>query len=180
MSAKYKSIVDLFHEPRKLSPSVVEIAKAEWQAHRTEHNPPASLKYPRIEFIINKRRIAFFPAGPKSSNPGSVNVTDGAKYPGNVWYGRISPRGEFYRGAACDEPIAKIVDSFAADPIGFVEEFGRKSGVCAFCTKRLTDERSVGIGYGPTCAKKWGLWERWQAWRGECKGQMTIEEFDGE
>ncbi len=182
MPEKYKSIIDLFHEPRKLSPSVAEIAKAASGSSTGNKNksPIASLKCPRIEFIINKRRIAFFPAGPKSVNAGSINITDGAKYPSNVWYGRISPRGDFFSGAACDEEIAAIVERFADDPVGFVEEFGRKSGVCAFCTKRLTDERSVGIGYGPTCAKKWGLWERWQAWRGECKGQMTIEEFDGE
>lgn len=184
MPEKYKSIIDLFHEPRKLSPSVAEIAKAATATSAVNLNSDSSvvgkLKYPRIEFIINKRRIAFFPAGPKSVNAGSINITDGAKYPGNVWYGRISPRGDFFSGAACDDEIAAIVERFADDPVGFVEEFGRKSGVCAFCTTRLTDERSVGVGYGPTCAKRWGLWDRWKAWRGECKGQMTIEEFDGE
>jgi hypothetical protein len=182
MPEKYKSIIDLFHEPRKLSPSVAEIAKAASGISTGNKNksPIASLKCPRIEFIINKRRIAFFPAGQKSVNAGSINITDGAKYPGNTWYGRISPRGDFFSGAACDEEIAAIVERFADDPVGFVEEFGRKSGVCAFCTTRLTDERSVGVGYGPTCAKRWGLWDRWKAWRGECKGQMTIEEFDGE
>jgi hypothetical protein len=32
-------------------------------------------------------------------------------------------------------------------------EFGHAYGVCVFCTRELTDERSVVVGYGPVCAK---------------------------
>lgn len=31
--------------------------------------------------------------------------------------------------------------------------FGHAYGVCVFCTRELTDERSVVVGYGPVCAK---------------------------
>lgn len=28
---------------------------------------------------------------------------------------------------------------------------------CSFCGLALTDEGSVEVGYGPVCAKRWGL-----------------------
>jgi NADH pyrophosphatase NudC (nudix superfamily) len=31
-------------------------------------------------------------------------------------------------------------------------EFGKLYGHCVFCGRKLTDERSIEVGYGPTCA----------------------------
>lgn len=36
-------------------------------------------------------------------------------------------------------------------------QFGALTGACVFCSRRLTDERSVTVGYGPVCADKAGL-----------------------
>ena len=35
--------------------------------------------------------------------------------------------------------------------------FGRTSSFCCYCARRLEDGRSVDVGYGPVCAKKYGL-----------------------
>lgn len=35
--------------------------------------------------------------------------------------------------------------------------FGRTHAFCVFCVKDLTDQRSLAVGYGPTCADKHGL-----------------------
>lgn len=39
-------------------------------------------------------------------------------------------------------------------------QFGQLTGTCVFCSRMLTDERSIFVGYGPTCAEKnslpWG------------------------
>jgi len=35
--------------------------------------------------------------------------------------------------------------------------FGAITGQCVFCGRRLTDERSIAVGYGPTCASHNGL-----------------------
>lgn len=35
--------------------------------------------------------------------------------------------------------------------------FGKLWGSCVFCSRLLTDERSVEVGYGPVCADKNGL-----------------------
>ena len=35
--------------------------------------------------------------------------------------------------------------------------FGKLWGSCVFCTRMLTDERSIAVGYGPRCAEREGL-----------------------
>lgn len=35
--------------------------------------------------------------------------------------------------------------------------FGKLWGSCVFCSRLLTDERSVAVGYGPVCAEHNGL-----------------------
>jgi len=35
--------------------------------------------------------------------------------------------------------------------------FGRLWGSCVFCSRLLTDERSIAVGYGPVCADHNGL-----------------------
>lgn len=36
-------------------------------------------------------------------------------------------------------------------------KFGHLTGQCVFCARRLTDERSIAVGYGPVCAEREGL-----------------------
>lgn len=36
-------------------------------------------------------------------------------------------------------------------------QFGHSTAVCIYCAQRLTDERSVAVGYGPVCAANNGL-----------------------
>lgn len=35
--------------------------------------------------------------------------------------------------------------------------FGHTTGSCVFCSRHLTDERSIAVGYGPVCAEREGL-----------------------
>lgn len=36
-------------------------------------------------------------------------------------------------------------------------KFGYQTGACVFCQRKLTDERSIAVGYGPTCAARQNL-----------------------
>jgi hypothetical protein len=36
-------------------------------------------------------------------------------------------------------------------------KFGQLYGICVYCWSELTDERSIAVGYGPTCAENRGL-----------------------
>ena len=35
--------------------------------------------------------------------------------------------------------------------------YGIASGRCVFCSKGLSTKESLGVGYGPNCAEKYGL-----------------------
>jgi len=52
------------------------------------------------------------------------------------------------------------MDILAQRVIDKAQNYGHKTGKCTFCRRRLTDERSVIVGYGPTCAENnhlpWG------------------------
>lgn len=52
-----------------------------------------------------------------------------------------------------------LVGLSADDRIDAVEAaaFGKLTGTCVYCALKLTDERSLSVGYGPTCAANNGL-----------------------
>lgn len=76
---------------------------------------------------------------------------------GAIRFGIINEEGLFtFNGTlpASHRAAARIV---AEDPLNAIIEFGHASGSCSFCRKDLTDMRSVSVGYGPICAKKFNL-----------------------
>lgn len=66
-----------------------------------------------------------------------------------------------------EDVLAEVCIRKFGAPIGSEElrikaaEYGALHSSCIFCARPLTDERSDpalgGVGYGPECAKKWGL-----------------------
>lgn len=90
-------------------------------------------------------------------------VSNGAEFGSglNRLYGRITPAGEFVpHGANCAEPPAEVLaelDLFEKNPMVYTREFGVKTGRCCFCNLALTDDKSAVLGYGPVCAKNYGL-----------------------
>ena len=100
-------------------------------------------------------------AGPKSKTPGAIMVTGTGSFETRPYYGKIT-------GGACipasqrNEPstlasVTALLLAFAADPAGTAAAYGRATGVCSFCARQLTDERSVSVGYGPICADTYSL-----------------------
>ncbi len=121
--------------------------------HAKEH-----LKHPKIAFILpGLGTVKLSVAGPRAKVPGSINVTDDGKYPDNVWYGRILENGHFEAGHKSTPEIENALQEFAADPAGYAGKYGQLTGACAFCGLPLKDERSTEVGYGPVCAKHYGL-----------------------
>lgn len=57
-----------------------------------------------------------------------------------------------------DEPeITKLLSFIAEDPYSAIGALGRITGRCCFCNNSLKDEKSTELGYGPTCARKFGM-----------------------
>lgn len=121
-------------------------------------------KWPRITINADGYEFYIYVSGAKAVLPNVLNV----KHPGgnglyDDWFGRITIDGVWdQRHKEVDERMADALSKLAMDPIGTVAMYGRLSGKCCFCKKQLTDAPSVDAGYGPVCAKRWGL-----AWGGK-------------
>jgi hypothetical protein len=128
------------------------------------------LKYPAIVVSVPGvpgGAVRLNVAGAKAKVPGSINVASVEKSePGEfgnlrrAWYGRVSPAGKFAASGKGEEffgALAGALMRLARSPAEVAAEYGRLNGACCFCSLKLEDERSVAVGYGPVCAKNWGL-----------------------
>jgi len=130
------------------------------------------LKYPKIKLMISQngeegaKPLMLALAGSKSKLPGVVNVTDGGKYGENVWYGRVYPEGKFEGNSTVAAGdlilVEKMLKTLAADPAKVVSDYGKMTGNCSFCDAPLSHENSTAVGYGPVCAKHFGLYDQWK------------------
>lgn len=121
------------------------------------NNVSGKLKYPKIHLSLDEQNIRFNRAGEAARYPGSINISDGGPFGESTFFGRIHMDGNFVPSSACTEKIKEFVIAFAEDPISTASAYGHKTGNCCFCVKKLTDPRSVEVGYGPICAKNYGL-----------------------
>lgn len=51
----------------------------------------------------------------------------------------------------------EFLSSLEENPTGFLAQCGRDMDRCCYCNLPLEDCRSKEVGYGPVCAKHWGL-----------------------
>jgi len=118
----------------------------------------AKLKFPKIRLALGDGSpVVLSRAGQNSKAPGAINVTDGGPFGSNVWYGRVSTGGEFKAGKVASASVVALLTALAADPAGVAGKHGKITGSCVFCAKKLTDKRSLEVGYGDTCATNYGL-----------------------
>jgi hypothetical protein len=101
-------------------------------------------------------------AGERSQQPNSINVTDAASgFADRTWFGRISTSGAWQPSRKIPASDIAAVEAalvlFDADPDAASAAYGRETGICCFCSRELTDERSVSVGRGPVCSARWGL-----------------------
>lgn len=84
--------------------------------------------------------------------PGSIAVTLGG-----MFIGCIRPDGRTTGSVAKDDRLQAHLLKVAENPAAAAKEYAALMGLCSFCGKQLTDDGSVEVGYGPVCAKHWGL-----------------------
>ena len=121
------------------------------------------LKKPGVVFpavldgTYGKKDIKIYP-GYKGD---SLNVILKNNYPGKVaWIGSDSTLNWKYNNKLTDDQkniLTQLLKDFAADPTGTVAKYGKLANRCCFCSKELTDPKSVSVGYGPVCAKHYGF-----------------------
>lgn len=110
-----------------------------------------------VDSAYGKKSIKVYP-GYKGD---SLNVVVKDNYPGKVaWIGATSVFNWKYNVNLTDNQKAQVMDlmkQFAADPMGTVAKYGKLANRCCFCSKELTDEKSVSAGYGQICGGHYNL-----------------------
>jgi vacuolar-type H+-ATPase subunit E/Vma4 len=111
------------------------------------------VKWPKITVLLtNGENYTFSLAGEKSANPGFLYVKRNGMY-----LGKVSPTGELTRSGSMTEGDVRAINGFSQDPVTAAANHGFITGNCAFCRLKLTDPRSVKVGYGPVCADNFSL-----------------------
>jgi len=118
----------------------------------------AEIRYPKINCHTESGMyLRLSLAGERSRNPGVINITDGRPYGCNTFYGRIDLQGGLVAGRGMVDEVQDFLTTFDAQPELVATAYGHRTGSCCFCSRTLTDGRSVAKGYGPICADRYGL-----------------------
>ncbi|MFW5899342.1 MAG: DUF6011 domain-containing protein [Jiangellaceae bacterium] len=122
----------------------------------------AGLKRPALVLTVEGiGSVRLYIAGERSRYCGQIMLV--AKDRAEGYLGRIDREGRFHAGRGIANPgpeveaLVPFLRRLAASPEQVAAEYGKRTGACCFCSRKLTDERSVGVGYGPICADNWGL-----------------------
>lgn len=116
------------------------------------------LKFPKIRLQTEDGRpVSLAIAGPQSRQPGTITVTDGGPFGANTFYGRVTPAGEWQPRDAGDASVTALLTAMSAAPAETAAAYGKLTGNCCFCARKLSDERSTSVGYGATCAEHYSL-----------------------
>lgn len=112
------------------------------------------LKFPKVLFLApGGGELKLYIAGTRSTFPGSVVVVVNGE-----WLGRITPEGEAHgRALTGNAALVAALNTLALDPAKAAKEYAALRGCCSFCSKGLTDDGSIEVGYGPRCAKNYNL-----------------------
>ena len=120
-------------------------------------NAHGKLKHPKIHFGFGDMPITLSVATSRARFPGTINVTDDGSYGDRNWYGRIHHDGKFERSNCCPDNVVVFLRKFSVNPAEVAASYGKSTGNCCFCNRKLTDERSTYVGYGPVCAEHYSL-----------------------
>ena len=142
------------------------------------HKAKANLKTPAIvvladtpEYGEGHTEVKIYPAPTWGKNPGLLYLRANTK--GDDYFGKVTPEGQFVpqyaiKNTPLSMALANMLQGMSADPAGAAAAHGKLTGKCCFCNSGLTDQKSTDVGYGPTCAQKWGL-----LWGGKVVGLAT-------
>ena len=113
------------------------------------------LKRPAIVLAVQSGdEIKVAIAGSASRHRGSVMIA--SPHFGGAYYGRVTDGG-FFPGRDFNPEVGQLLHDLASDPEGTASKHGHLTGKCCFCNRKLEDERSTEVGYGPVCAESFGL-----------------------
>ena len=107
------------------------------------------LKYPK--FTVGDITLSLPTENSASYNKDAIYVRHEDVYVGKIMDGKFMPTNR------CHASVSDKLMAIAKDPRGEAVGHGHLHGNCSMCRKRLSDDRSMKVGYGQTCAKNWGM-----------------------
>lgn len=123
-----------------------------------------NLKFPKLHFAVDGEELVLRLKGERSARAGSVDLVSREKVWNDRfqsyaprWYGRIEPDGTSSLARNTTPGMVGALVAIARDPREASIAYARKTGACAFCGRFLETKESVSVGYGPVCAKTYGL-----------------------
>jgi len=98
-------------------------------------------------------------SGENSKRPGMIYVSNGADWGSEdrLFYGSIDFDGAYTPTQHVTPDVSDVLDRLNADPEGQARAYGKRTGNCCFCSSKLSDPRSVAVGYGEICAGRFDL-----------------------
>ena len=158
LSPKQLTWVDTLHQ-RATQPAPVAQIQVNFQKIQDLFDVAAK-KLRRVKVKLQTTQgqpVAFSRAGANSKYAGQILITDGGPFGNNKFFGRVDVTGEFFATRSATQEVCDLVQEFADDPSATAGRYGRLTGGCSFCSRKLDDERSLSVGYGPICAKRFQL-----------------------
>jgi len=118
------------------------------------------LAYPKITYDLPTCRLVL------AYSPSYASI---AIRVGNRSIGALALNGAMSKNYPIkDAKILACLVEIEKDPVKAAKLSGKQTNHCCFCSRELTDARSVIHGYGPICAEHWNL-----PWDDLTKEQMT-------
>ena len=178
---------------RHSTEAACDVAKAAWEVEKAKRSAvrghadltgviefiaaarERGLKFPKLRVLDSdgEAELVLGLTGERSKVPGSVTVKRDGEY-----VGLVRPNGDVI--GAWDAPelftdaliahLAKV----GANPAELAKAYAEFSGACSFCGTTITDAGSIEVGYGPGCAKHWGLPHKYAGVR----ASITREELE--
>ncbi len=119
----------------------------------------AGLKKPRVRLMSDGGTFVQLTFNPERADDAIEVHIDGwqghgyRKFAGWIKEDAIIP----YRLDRMTEDVRNCIQDFALNPAQAAKAASLRLGVCTFCGSRLTTTESKAVGYGPTCATRYGL-----------------------
>lgn len=107
----------------------------------------------KAQAVNPKLRLAGFVfsyASETSANAGALYIKSDGVYLGKIMGGKL------FTSRDCNEQQRQEIMEVAAQPKDAAIKYGRVTGSCAICNRRLDNAESVERGIGPICAEKFG------------------------
>ena len=101
----------------------------------------------------------------KVSRFGNIGI-----YVDTLFMGSFRPNFVPSRDHSLTEQNRELLDHLHKDPVNFIAACGRDVDSCCYCNQPLSDGRSKSVGYGRTCAGRFGL--PWGEEKGENKAPI--------